>query len=107
LLEAGSAEHGTALRGLEGHGGFRSALRANGSGFGANTAAGSGYPLNLALLAPLRIVLELLVVKKQLFPSGKDEVVTAIRTLQNLVHKVHNASPSMPWNFSIHPPTNC
>ncbi len=78
LLETGSAKHRTPLRGLKRHGGFRGALRADGPGFRAYTAAGSRHPLVFALLAPLRIILELLVVKEQLFPSGKDEVVTAI-----------------------------
>jgi hypothetical protein len=78
LLEAGSAEHRTTLGRLKWNGGFRSALRTDGSGFGAYAAARSRYTLNLALLATLRIVLELLVVKEQLFAGGKDEVITAI-----------------------------
>jgi hypothetical protein len=66
------------LRGLKGNGGFGSALRTNSPGFGAHAIAGSGHTLNFALFATLWIVLELLIVKEQLFASGKDKVVTAI-----------------------------
>jgi len=77
-LKTRPAKHRPALRGLERYGRFRGALRTDGPGFSTHSGAGSGYAFNLALLAPLRIVLELLVVKEQLFAGGKDEVVTAI-----------------------------
>jgi hypothetical protein len=78
LLEARPAEHGTALRGFKRNGRFGCALRTNGPGFCANAAAGSCHALDFALFAPLWIVLELLIVKEQLFAGGKDEIVTAI-----------------------------
>jgi hypothetical protein len=78
LLEARPAEHGATLCGLKGNGGFSGALRTNGPGFGAHAIAGSGYPLNFALFATLWIILELLIVKEQLFAGGEDKVVPAI-----------------------------
>ena len=78
LLEARPAEHGATLRGLKGNGGFGGAFRTNGPGFGAYAIAGTGHTLNFALFATLWIVLKLLIVKEQLFPSGKNKVVTAI-----------------------------
>ena len=63
---------------LEGNGGFGGALRTNCPGFCPHAAAGSGHPLDFALFAPLWIVLELLIVKEQLFAGGKDKVITAI-----------------------------
>jgi hypothetical protein len=41
----------------------------------------------------LGIVLELFVVKEQLLARGKDELRTAIETLQNSVDKVHDRLP--------------
>jgi hypothetical protein len=81
------------LGGLKRNCGFGSALRTDGPGFGTHTVSGSRYALDFALFAPLRIVLELFVVKEQLFTGGKDEVVTAIRTLEYLVNEIHYASP--------------
>jgi hypothetical protein len=81
------------LRGFKRNCGFRGALRTNGSGFGADAIAGSGHTLNFALFATLWIILELLIVKEELFPGGKDKVVTAIRTFQYLVDEIHYASP--------------
>ena len=78
---------------LKRNGGFGGALRTDRPGFFAYAIAGSRYTLDLALFAPLWIVLELLIVKEQLFAGGKDEVVTAIRTFQYLVDEVHYASP--------------
>jgi len=87
---------------FEGNGGFGGALRTNCPGFCPHATAGSGHALDFALLASLWIVLELLIVKEQLLTSGKDKVITAIRTLQYLVDEVHlRVPPSMPWNFSV------
>ena len=93
MLEARPAKHRTTLCGLEGDRGFGCTLRTNCSGFRANAIAGSGHALNLALLAPLWIVLELLIVKEQLFAGGKDKVITTIRTFQYLIDEIHYASP--------------
>jgi hypothetical protein len=81
------------LCGLEGNGGFGGALRTNRPGFCAYATAGSSHTLDFALFATLWIVLELLIVKEELLPGGKDKVVTAIRTFQYLVDEVHYASP--------------
>ncbi len=93
LLETGPAEHGATLRGLKGNRSFGSALRTNGPGFCAYSIASSSYALNFALFATLWIILELLIVKEELFAGGKDKVVTAIRTFQYLVDEIHYASP--------------
>jgi hypothetical protein len=84
---------------LEGNGSFGSALRTDCPGFSAYATAGSGYTLDFALLAPLWIVLELLIVKEQLLTSGKDKVITAIRTLQYLVDEVHTRPPEHALEF--------
>jgi hypothetical protein len=81
------------LRGLKGNSGFGGALRTDGPGFCADAIAGSGYALNFALFTALWIVFELLIVKEQLFASGKDKVVTTIRTFEYLVDEIHYASP--------------
>jgi hypothetical protein len=78
LLEAGPAKHRAALGGFKWNRGLCSALRTDRPGFRTDTVAGSGHPLDFALFAPLWIVLELFVVKEQLFAGGKDKVVTAI-----------------------------
>jgi hypothetical protein len=90
---------------LEGNSSFRSALRTNCSGFCAYAAAGPGHTLDFALLAPLWIVLELLIVKEQLLTSGKDKVITAIRTLQYLVDEVHTRPPEHALEFFSIPST--
>jgi hypothetical protein len=93
LLETGPTEHRTTLRGLERNGRFGGAFRTHSPGFRTYAVAGSGHALDLALFTPLGIVLELFVVKEELLAGGKNEVVTAIRALQNLVDKIHYASP--------------
>jgi hypothetical protein len=90
---------------LEGNGSFGSALRTDCPGFSAYATAGSGYTLDFALLAPLWIVLELLIVKEQLLTSGKDKVITAIRTLQYLVDEVHTRPPEHALEFFSIPST--
>jgi len=66
------------LGGFERNRGLGSAFRTDRPGFRSDTIAGSGHPLDFALFTPLWIVLELFVVKEQLFAGGKDKVVTAI-----------------------------
>jgi hypothetical protein len=78
LLEARPAKHRATLSGFKRNRGLCSALRTDRPGFRTDSVAGSGHPLDFALFAPLWIVLELLVVKEQLFAGGKDKVVTAI-----------------------------
>ena len=45
--------------------------------------------LHLAGLAAFGLVLELLVVKKQLFPGGENELIPTVDTLEHLVLKFH------------------
>jgi hypothetical protein len=106
LLEARPAEHGTALRGFKRNGCFGGALRTNCPGFRAHAAAGSSHALDFALFAPLWIVLELLIVKEQLFAGGKDKVVTTIRTFQYLIDEVHTRPPEHALEFSSIPSTD-
>jgi hypothetical protein len=47
------------------------------------------------LLTPFGIVLELLVVKEELFTRSKDELVPTIDTLQNPVDELHVGVPSL------------
>jgi hypothetical protein len=81
------------LRGLKGNGRFGSALGANRPGFCAHSIAGSSHTLNFALLATLWIVLELLIVEEELLTSGKDKVITTVRTFQNLIDEIHTRPP--------------
>lgn len=63
-----------------------------GSGFGAHARTTVGT-LGLALLAPLRIVLELLFVKEELFTCGEHKFLTAIHALENSIGKFHGRLP--------------
>jgi hypothetical protein len=81
------------LRGFKGNRGFRGALRTHGPGFRTHAVAGSSYALDFALFAALGIVLELFIVEEELLTSGKNEVITAVRTFQNFVDEIHYASP--------------
>lgn len=47
------------------------------------------YPLSLAALTTFRLVLELLVVKEELFPGGENELTPTVDALQHLVLKLH------------------
>src|SRR4030088_1710196 len=47
-------------------------------------------------------IIELLVVKKQLFPGGEDEISPAVDTLQHLVLKFHFEDGSLQPVFSRH-----
>ena len=95
------------MRRLERNGGFGGALRTNRPGFCADATASSGNTLDFALFATLWIVLELLIVKEELLPGGKDKVITAIRTLQYLVDEVHTRPPEHALEFFSIPSTKC
>jgi hypothetical protein len=101
LLEARPAEHRTTLRRLKRNGGFGGTLRTNCPGFCAHAIAGSGHTLDFALLAPLWIVFELLIVKEQLLPGGKDKVITTIRTFEYLIDEIHTRPPEHALEFSV------
>jgi len=95
LLKTFAAIDGPALGGLEGDGSFLPTLGTRGSGFGA-MAAGIGLrlpALGLAGFAALGFVLETLVRVKDLLAGGKDEIVTALDTLQHFVPVFHAQLP--------------
>ena len=101
LLKALPTKDGPPLGGLKGHRGFFSTLRASGPGFGPirnlsrSCRTKHGNPLRFTRLAPLWFVLELLIVKEQLFACGKNKIGTAVDTLEYLVLEVH-PSPHSP-----------
>jgi hypothetical protein len=94
------------LCGLKGNCGFGGALRTDCPGFCPYATAGSGNTLDFALFATLWIVFELLIVKEELLPGGKDKVITAIRTFQYLIDEVHTRPPEHALEFSSVPLTN-
>jgi hypothetical protein len=63
------------------------AFRAGCGGFSANPQRARA--LRLACFAALGIVLELLILEKELFTCGEDEFPPAINALQNPVNKFH------------------
>lgn len=56
---------------------------------GGGMGGEDGYTLRLAGLAALRLVLELFVMKKQLFPGREDEVSAAVYAGEYLILKFH------------------
>ena len=93
-LEAFAAKHRASLCGLEGNRSFFAAIRTGRARFHFRIASLSGNaellgPFRLARLTPLGFVLELLIVKEQLFSSRKYEFGAAVDTLQNSVLKFH------------------
>jgi len=80
------------LSGLERNGGLRAALRAGGARLRANPLR-SPRALRLALFAVLRIVLELLVVEKDLLACCKYELCAAVYTLQCSIGEFHGRLP--------------
>jgi hypothetical protein len=92
-LETFAAEHGPSLRRAERNCGFLSALRAGCFGFRPLKIIGTWTralrALGFAVLAPLGLVLEALVGEKHLFAGGEDKLLTAFRTLQDLIVIFH------------------
>src|ERR1700683_3065985 len=88
LLETTAAKNRTALGGLEGDGGFRSALRAHSTRLRTGGArAGSAF--GLALLTAFRIVLELFVEEEELFSGCEDKIGPAVGAFEILVDEFH------------------
>ncbi len=86
------------MSGPEGNGGLLAALRADCTGFYASVVLSIAvrswggehcHAPRFTSLAALGFVLELLVIKKQLFPGGEHKVGTAVDALQHLVLKFH------------------
>jgi len=94
LLEALATKYRPALSRLKGNGGFLAASRTIGAGLYFGVVAGRsrahvGSPFCLAGFAPLRLVLELFIVKEKLLSGSEDEIPAAVDTLQNLVLEFH------------------
>ena len=94
LLKAFAAQHRPPLRGTERNSRFFPTLRAIRARLDLRVALSlrgsqNSYPLTFAGLATLGFVLELLVVEKQLFTGGKDEIRTAIDAFECLVLELH------------------
>ncbi len=89
-LEAFPAKDRAALRGAEWHCGLPTALGTVGRRLNlAVTAAAAPFlALAFAWLAPLRLVPEVLVMKKLLFSGREHELATAIDTLQYSILKI-------------------
>jgi len=77
LLEAGSAEHRSALNRAKGNSALNAACRAEDLGL-ATSARAPDRSLGLAFLAMLWVVDELLLAEKQLFVCGEYECFRAI-----------------------------
>ena len=91
LLKAFTAEHGTPLRRAERNSRFLPTLRAGRFGLRPlEVALARGLrALGLTVLTPLGLVFEALVGKKHLFAGGENKLLTAFRTLQDLIVVFH------------------
>jgi hypothetical protein len=98
FLKTLPAKDGPALCRLKGHGRFLSALRASGPGFylgvtpavaGRGCGAKDGDAFGFAGLATFGFVLELFVMKKQLFAGRENKVGATVDTLEYLVLEFH------------------
>ena len=85
IFEAIPAKDRPALRRTEGNCGFTPALRTDRSRLHSprrrSALARTTLPFGFAILAPLGLVLEILIVVKLLLARGKDEIRTAVHTL--------------------------
>src|SRR5260370_5117498 len=91
LLEAFTAEHGTPLRRAERNCCFLPTLRAGRFGFRPLEVplARDLGAFGLAVLTPLGLVLEAFVGEKHLSAGGENKLLTAFRTLQDLIVVFH------------------
>jgi hypothetical protein len=97
LLKTFPTVYGPALRGLEGNRGFLAALRAYRGGLDtlAPVPAQHVAPLGLTGLAPLRFILETFVSEKELLAGSKNELCSAIATLEDPIPVFH---AQLPWS---------
>ncbi len=93
LLITLAAEHGPALRGLEGYRRLFSTLRADGTRFRSSRVSrgSAGSPVRLAALAALWLVAEAFIREKGLFASRKNKFCSAIQALQDFILVLHRA----------------
>src|SRR6267154_5098080 len=91
LLEAFTAEHGTPLRRAERNCRFLPALRTGRFSLRPLevTLARALRAFRFAVLTPLGLVLKALVGEKHLFAGGENKLLTAFRTLQDLIVVFH------------------
>ena len=95
LLETLPAIHWAPLSGLKGNCSFPLASRADCLGFYSLVIAAvlretkRLRTFSLAVLTTFWLVLELLIVEKQLFTGGKHEVRSTVHAFQNLVLEIH------------------
>jgi hypothetical protein len=92
FLETGSAQDRPALSWLKRDGRLRAALRTCRACLGTYPLASSGAP-RLALLAVFGIVLELLIVKKDLLACCKHELRAAVDTYERAIVEFHGRLP--------------
>jgi hypothetical protein len=92
FLKARSAEHRPALRRLKGHRGFCATLRASCARLGSDPLR-APRALGFALLAVLRIVLKLFIVKEYLLARCKNELCAAVYTFENSISEIHGRLP--------------
>jgi hypothetical protein len=94
LLKAFPAEHWATLRRAERNRSFLPALRAGGFGFRPLNVVALALDrilgtFGFAILTPLGLVLEAFIGKEHLLAGGENKLLTAFRTLQNLIVVFH------------------
>jgi len=99
LLKALPAKNRSALRGFERNSSFTLAPGADCLGFHPLIVSAGlrqtqrRRAFGFAILTPLRLILELLVVKEQLLAGCEDEISAAIHALQTLILELHVSAP--------------
>lgn len=101
MLETLAAENRATLRRSERNRSFLATARTYSASFHLRWCRrlrhpGCLPPLCLATLATFRLILELLVMEKQLFPCRENEIFTAVNALDNLVLEFHGYCPFQP-----------
>jgi hypothetical protein len=102
FLEAGPAQHRSALCGLERNRGRCIALGTCRARFRTHTRSPSAA-LRLALLAALRIVHELFVVEEKLLTCGEHKLCAAVDARQNSIGKFHGRLPQRRETYRYRP----
>ena len=90
LLEAGAAQHRSALGGLERNRSFCSTFGTGGTGLRADALIAAGS-FGLALFAVLGVVFKLFIVEKDLLACREDEFGAAVRALEYSIGEFHVA----------------
>lgn len=93
LLETGAAQHRSSLGGFEGHGGFQTAFGTSCTGFRPHSCR-TTRALGFTLFAMFGVVLELLIVKENLFARSEGELCPTIYTFEYPIGKFHFCFPA-------------